>query len=64
MGLGVAILPRRLASTEIARKELLAIRIPELRMRRQLRLVHRKAGTASHATQEFLAVAQEFADRK
>ncbi len=61
MGLGVAILPRRLASTEIARRELIAIRIPELRLRRQLRLVYRKAGARSHAAREFIAVSQEFA---
>jgi len=64
MGLGVAILPRHLAATEIARKELVALRIPELRMRRQMRLVHRRAGIASHAAQEFIAVAQEFADNR
>lgn len=62
MGLGLAILPRRLAATEIARKEVAAVRIPELRMRRQMRLVHRSAGIPSHATQEFLAVAQTFAE--
>jgi len=64
MGLGFAILPRRLASTEIARRELAAIRIPELRMRRQLRLVHRRAGAHSHATREFINVAQAFAQDK
>lgn len=62
MGLGVAILPRRLASTEIAQKELVAVRIPELRMRRRLRLVHRRSGAHSHAAREFIAVAQEAAD--
>ncbi len=61
MGLGVAILPRRLAFTEIARRELIAIRIPELHMRRQLRLVHRHATAHSHAAREFIAVAHEFA---
>jgi DNA-binding transcriptional LysR family regulator len=61
MGLGVAILPRRLAFTEIARKELVAVKIPELHMRRQLRLVHRRSGIHSHATKEFIAVAEKFA---
>lgn len=59
MRLGVAILPRRLASTEIAQRELIAVRIPELRMRRRLRLVYRKSGAHSHAAREFIAVAQE-----
>lgn len=61
MGLGLAILPRRCAVTEIARGELVAVRIPELKLRRQLRLVFRKAGAHSHAAREFLAVAQELA---
>jgi DNA-binding transcriptional LysR family regulator len=61
MGLGVAILPRRLAFTELARRELVAIRIPELHMRRQLRLVHRQTDGHSHAAREFIAVAHEFA---
>jgi DNA-binding transcriptional LysR family regulator len=61
MGLGVAILPRRLAFTELARRELVAIRIPELHMRRQLRLVHRQTAGHSHAAREFIAVAHEFA---
>jgi DNA-binding transcriptional LysR family regulator len=59
MGLGVAILPRRLAATELARGELVAIRVPELKMRRQLRLVHRRTGPHSHATDAFIAVAHE-----
>lgn len=60
-GLGVAILPRRCALAELARGELVAIRIPEVRMRRQLRLVFRRNGERSRATEEFLATAQEFA---
>ena len=59
MGLGVAILPQRLAAAEVARGELVAIRVPELTMRRQLRLVHRRTGPHSHATSAFIAVAQE-----
>ena len=59
MGLGVAILPRRVAATELFRGDLVAIRISELTMRRQLRLVHRRTGPHSHATGAFIAVAQE-----
>lgn len=61
MGLGVAILPRRCALAELARRDLVAIRIPEVRMRRQLRLVYRRAGERSRAAAAFLAVAEEYA---
>ena len=64
MGLGVAILPRRCAVAELARKELIAVRIPELRLRRQLRLVYRRAGEHSHAAREFLDVATELASER
>jgi DNA-binding transcriptional LysR family regulator len=61
MGLGVAILPRRCAVAEIARGELVAIRVPELKLRRQLRLIYRRSGDQSHAAQALLAVASEMA---
>lgn len=61
MGLGVAILPKRCALAELARQELVAIRIPEVRMRRQLRLVYRRSGERSRAAEEFLAVAEDHA---
>jgi len=61
MGLGVAILPRRCAVAEIARGELVAIRVPELKLRRSLRLIYRRSGDHSHAAQAFLAVATEMA---
>lgn len=60
-GMGLAILPRRCAAAEIARGELVAVRIPELKLRRQLKLVYRKTGERSHAALEFLAVASEIA---
>lgn len=59
MGLGVAILPRRCAVAEIARGELVAVRVPELKLRRNLRLVYRRSGDHSHAAQAFLTVATE-----
>jgi len=61
LGLGVAILPRRCAVAELARGELVAVKVPELRLRRRLRLVYRKTGEHSHAAHEFLRVAQDFA---
>jgi DNA-binding transcriptional LysR family regulator len=61
LGLGVAILPRRCALAELSRKELVAVPVPELTLRRSLRLVYRKAGGHSHAAQAFLEVANEAA---
>ncbi|MEQ1896092.1 MAG: LysR family transcriptional regulator [Vicinamibacterales bacterium] len=56
MRLGVAVLPRRCAEPEIARGELVALSIPDVRFKRQVRLVYRKAGHRSHAATSFLAL--------
>lgn len=58
MGLGVALLPRRCAKGELARGELVEIRVPELRSPRQVRLVYRREGGLSHAAEAFLEVAR------
>src|SRR3990170_2796230 len=55
MRMGVALLPRRCAESEIARGELMALAMPEVRLRRQVRLVFRKGGERSHAAAAFLA---------
>jgi DNA-binding transcriptional LysR family regulator len=54
MELGVAVLPRRCAEAEIARRELVALNIPDVRFKRQVRLVYRKVGHRSHAATAFL----------
>ena len=54
MGVGVALLPRRCALTEIARGHLAAVRVPELGGTRVVRLVYRKAAERSHAAEAFL----------
>jgi DNA-binding transcriptional LysR family regulator len=56
MGLGVALLPRRCALTEIARGALVAIRVPELGAQRTVRLVFRRTGERSRAAEAFLDV--------
>lgn len=61
MGLGVALLPRRCALSEIARKQLVAVRVPKLGMPRDLRLVHRRTGEVSHVAAAFLTAAQAHA---
>jgi DNA-binding transcriptional LysR family regulator len=60
-GLGVAVLPRRCAVSELERGDLVAIRVPELHRKRQLRLVYRRTGTHSHAATAFLNIVQEVA---
>jgi len=61
MGLGVALLPRRCAKGELARGELVEVRVPELRSPRQVRFVYRREGKLSHAAQAFLNVARRSA---
>ena len=56
MGIGVALLPRRCALTEIARGHLVAIKVPELAGSRQVRLAFRRAGERSHAAEAFLDI--------
>src|SRR5207245_10410131 len=56
--LGVALLPRRCAITEIAAGRLVALPVAGLSRRRVLTLVCRRAHR-SHAADAFLAVAQE-----
>src|SRR5215212_5935706 len=56
--LGVALLPRRCAVTEIASGRLVAVPVAGISRRRQMTLVCRKAHR-SHAANAFLAVAQE-----
>jgi DNA-binding transcriptional LysR family regulator len=53
-GIGVAVLPRRCALTEIALGQLAAVKVPELSSPRTVRLVYRKGGESSHAAAAFL----------
>ena len=61
MNLGVALRPRRGALSEIARKQLAAVRGPQLRVPRSLRLLYRQTGESSHAANAFLEAAQAHA---
>jgi DNA-binding transcriptional LysR family regulator len=55
MGVGVAVLPRRCALAEIGRGNLVAVKVPGLSTRRQVRLVFRR-GDMSHAAAAFLEI--------
>ena len=56
MGIGVALLPRRCALTEIARGHLVAVKVPALGGTRQVRLIFRTTGERSRAAEAFLDV--------
>jgi DNA-binding transcriptional LysR family regulator len=56
MGIGVALLPRRCALTEIARGHLVAVKVPALGGTRHVRLAFRKTGERSRAAEAFLDV--------
>lgn len=61
MRLGVALLPRRCALTEIAGGRLAAVRVPdELRRPRTVRVVYRRAGELTHTATAFLAAVREW----
>ena len=61
--LGVALLPRRCAITEIASGQLVAVLVAGVSRKRQVMLVCRKAHR-SHAADAFLAVAQDKANKE
>jgi DNA-binding transcriptional LysR family regulator len=61
MGNGVALVPEISVQNELARGELVAIPVRELRLHRKLRLVYRKEASLSHAARAFLQVAQTVA---
>ena len=63
LGLGVAILPKRCALSELARGELRAVRIPELRALRRVRIVHRRGGVMSAAAAAFVEHARRYQAR-
>ncbi len=60
MGMGVSLLPRRCVTAELARKQLIAVPIPELRLPREVRLVRRPGGL-SHAATAFVEVIAAYA---
>jgi DNA-binding transcriptional LysR family regulator len=61
MKMGVALLPRRCALSEIAFRRLAAIRVSDLSLRRQVRFVYRQTGEHSRAAAAFLDVVRETA---
>jgi DNA-binding transcriptional LysR family regulator len=58
-GVGVALSPRRAAEAEIARGELVALTVTDLRLPRPVNLVYRTAVELSHAAAAFVSCARE-----
>ena len=58
-GMGVALVPRLTAQVEIARGQVAALAVREMKLERKLYLVYRKGATLSHAARAFLRVAKE-----
>lgn len=58
-GMGVALVPRLTAQVEIARGQVAALVVREMKLERKLYLVYRKGATLSHAARAFLRVARE-----
>ncbi len=58
-GMGVALVPRLTAQSEIAHGQLAALTVREMKLERRLHLVYRKGATLSHAARAFLRVAKE-----
>ena len=63
-GNGVALVPGIAAETELARGELVAIPVQELKLERKLRIVYRKGGQLSHAARAFLQVAESVSSKQ
>ena len=59
-GLGVALMPRHVAQPELARGDLCALKVREVRLERPIHLVHRSGAQLSHAAQALLSCAEEW----
>jgi DNA-binding transcriptional LysR family regulator len=58
-GMGVALVPRLTAQAEIARGQVAALAVREMKLERKLYLVYRKGANLSHAARAFLRLARE-----
>ena len=54
MGNGVALVPGLTVRDELTRGDLVQVQVPELRIERQLLLIHRSNATMSHAARALL----------
>ena len=56
---GVALIPKMAAQTEVEMGQLVALKITEMRLERKLYLIHRKGAKLSHAARAFLNIARQ-----
>ena len=63
MGNGVALVPHITVARDLETGELVSVPVPELEMKRILRLVHRRQGTLSYAATAFLKTLRALARR-
>ncbi len=63
-GIGVSALPRLCVAAEVARGQLAAIPVREMRLERKLRVVHRQQSPLSRAAQAFVALTQAGRDNR
>ena len=61
LGMGLAFAPRMCLEDELARGEFVVVRVKEMQIQRQLRLVYRRHAALSAAAQAFLEVAKKLA---
>lgn len=61
-GVGVALVPRLTAQSEIATGQLKALSVKEMKFERKLNIVYRKNSVLSHAAEAFLKIAKEFGE--
>lgn len=61
-GVGVALVPRLTAQSEIAAGQLKALSVKEMKLERKLNIIYRRNSELSHAAEAFLNVARKIAD--
>jgi DNA-binding transcriptional LysR family regulator len=64
MGIGIAFAPRMCIEDELARGELVAVRVKETQIQRKLRLIYRRHSALSTAAQAFVEVAKGLAQKE
>ena len=58
-GVGVALIPKLTAKTEIAAGRLVGLSVAEMKLERKLNIIYRRNSVLSHAAEAFLKIAKE-----
>ena len=62
-GVGVALIPKLTAKTEIAAGQLVGLSVTEMKLERKLNIIYRRNSVLSHAAEAFLKIAKEMKQR-